>query len=57
MVDHSSDRQRTSVAAQEGDVMAAGQTDQTAFGVFERFVEEGSLLEHVMEVKVEQGDA
>lgn len=57
MVDHSSDSQRTSVPAQEGDVMAAGQTYQTAFGVFLGFLEEGSFFEHVMEVQVEQSDA
>lgn len=57
MVNHSSDSQRTRVPAQEGDVMTAGQTHQTAFGVFLGFLEEGSFFEHVMEVQVEQSDA
>lgn len=57
MVDHSSDSQRTSVPAQEGDDLMAGQTHQTAFGVFLGFLEEGGFFEHVMEVQVEQSDA
>lgn len=57
MVDHSSNGQRTSVPAQEGDVMTAGQAYQAAFGVFLGFLEEGSFFEHVMEVQVEQSDA
>lgn len=57
MVDHSSDSQRTGVPAQEGDVMTAGQTHQTAFGVFLGFLEEGGFFEHVMQVQEEQSDA
>lgn len=57
MVDHRSHCQRTGVPAQEGDVMAAGQTHQTAFGVFLGFLEEDGFFEDVMEVQVEQSDA
>lgn len=35
----------------------AGQTHQTALGVFLGFLEEGGFFEHVMEVQVEQSDA
>lgn len=57
MVDHSSDSKRAGVPAQEGDVMTAGQTHQTAFDVFSSSLEEGGFFEHVMEVQVEQSDA
>lgn len=57
MVDHSCHSKRTGVPAQEGDVMAAGQTHQTAFDVFPSSLEEGGFFEHIMEVQVEQSDA
>lgn len=57
MVDHSSYSQGPRIPAQEGDVMASGQTLQTAHHMFLCFLKKGGVLEHVVKVQVEQGDA
>lgn len=57
MVDHRSNSKRTGVPTQEGDIMTASQTCQTAFDVFSGSLEVGRFLEHIMEVQVEQSDA
>ncbi len=57
VVDHSSYSQRPRIPAQEGDVMASGQTLQTVVDVVQRFLKQGGVPEHIVEVQVEQGDA
>ena len=56
-VDHGGHSQRPAVPAQEGDIMASGQTLQAVADVVQSPVEEGLLLEHAVEVQVEQSDA
>lgn len=57
MVDHSSYSQGPRIPAQEGDVMASGQTLQTVLHMFLCFLKKGGVPEHVVKVQVEQGNA
>lgn len=57
MVDHGSNSQRPRVPTQEGDVMTPGQRLQTVVDVLVGFLQQGGVLEHIMEVQVEQSDA
>ena len=47
-VHDSGDGQRPRVPAQEGDVVASGQTREAAADVFQRFLEEGIFFKHAV---------
>lgn len=57
MVDHSGYSQGPRIPTQEGDVMSAGQALQTAADIFQCFLKKGGVLEHIVEVQVEQSNA
>lgn len=57
MVDDSSHSQGPRIPAQEGDVMAPGQTLEALVDMLQRFLKERGLPEHIVEVQVEQSDA